>query len=236
MFTNILYLGIIILVLVLFGNYIHQRLEDQNHKIVTLASIVTTLTGEIQQLKSQPQIQVQEQTKPAILESVEIKQEKFDNNALICVSDDEIDEVEDDEEDDDDEEDEDDEEDDNDDLRLIDSDIVTCQDLNQDEDCIKIINMMNSLLGGGVGGGVCSETQIFFTTTSTPEEPTVVEENRVEQLDEVNTEIICAGKESEYSKLTVDQLRKIVAEKQLSNKPSKLKKTELLQLLEGTKN
>ncbi|NBR15958.1 MAG: hypothetical protein EBU01_15485, partial [Crocinitomicaceae bacterium] len=104
MFTNILYLGIIILVLVLFGNYIHQRLEDQNHKIVTLASIVTTLTGEIQQLKSQPQIQVQEQTKLAILESVEIKQEKFDNNALICVSDDEIDEDEDDDDDNDEDE------------------------------------------------------------------------------------------------------------------------------------
>ena len=51
MLNCLIYLGVSLLVLGLFGNYILQRIEDQNHKVVTLASIVTSITAELQTLK-----------------------------------------------------------------------------------------------------------------------------------------------------------------------------------------
>ena len=319
MLNFVIYLGLTILLLVLFGNYMNQRIEDQNHKIVTLASILTTLTTEIQILRSSSQPTTTATTTASTTEigpsykksSPEQTPESFyqasqdilrphfsfgssssGNIELVIVSDDENDDNDDDDEnnleiidsnndddnDDDNDNDNDDDDEDDDDENNDDkaNQLLLCMtnDFNNnncDNNHFKIIDFMAAAMNSMdpyENSLICSIecNQFPFKKTHSTHSKNIIEE--VEELTDSNNnnlleienendeenvenenqnvaekenskptkEIEIEVVEKEYKKMTVEQLRKLVVEKQLSLKPSKLKKNELLNLLSEANN
>jgi hypothetical protein len=259
MLSFVIYLGVILLISILFGNYINQRLQDQNHKIVTLASILTTLTKEFQHFKNgKPEVEKETTIKETTLKETTFKEElqpQPQNLELLIVSDDEEDE-------------EDDEDDDDNNFSL---------DKSLTSENMKIIQFMNAALND------MNTTAMFYTLECsdnfTRDDNFTSSDNKisnnVEQLeddvdtaisgddvngdgDAVNVDAVNVDEyeddvdngdvandvndnngddEIDYKKLNVDQLRKLVQEKQLTSKSSKMKKNDLITLLsEADKN
>jgi hypothetical protein len=129
----ILYLGFLLLVLVFFGHYFLQRLEEHNYKIMTLAEILTSISSDIQNIRvnkkqQEEPLQADEEIKEILL--------TVDTNANHNLSDSRI-YVSDDEDDDDDVTDNDDDEDDED-----ENDVVNDDDTNTP---IRLVNIFGSL-------------------------------------------------------------------------------------------
>jgi hypothetical protein len=214
----IIYLGFILLILGFFANYFLQRLEDHSQKIATLANIASTLVSDIQSTKQMSPpgpapSSLPSSTPPSTPPTSNLTQEHF----LISVSDDD--------DDDDDDGDDDDGDDDDDDDDDVDVDVVSSFRMVPLMDPIQILSMIT-------GQQIKIEKQIEIEVLE--ESPDFVPENSPVVVQE---EPSSPEKEpSFYRKLNVDQLRKLVTEKGLSSKVSKLKKAELIELLDNNNN
>jgi hypothetical protein len=234
-------LGITLLLVGIVGMFFTQRLQEQNHKINSVIGLVTTMAEEMNYLRA----------KTSAIPNFELsKQEGGNSEELVLVSDGEDD-------DDDDDESDDDESDEEEDEPLIESDEVLSSSQN-----IKLINIFNPLSNneveisnldeiyeGEVEGEVEGEGDNDDDSDSESEEESVSNESvNLVELDSSNIDVNALDSSLaitdektisldlntvDYKKCSLSQLRNIVLEKGLSDDASKLKKNDLLKLLEG---
>lgn len=250
-----MFLGILVLAVALLVVYFESKFREQNHKIASMLSLVSSLAEEvngtkmiIHQLTANPQMQQQApffyQNKEPALESKIIK----NNDSLIAVSDDESDSESECDSDAESEEsiDEESEESDSD----SDSDSDSQEEQNN---TIKIFKLNIS--------GNDEESQLDEDAASLEEIDEIDEDDDLEEFDDNSSTTSGSDKEPElnddktrnnfmdlksinitleetkteqsidYRKMSLPKLRSAVAEKGLSTDSSKLKKNELLKLL-----
>ena len=255
--TFLMFLGILVLVVALLVVYFESKMRDQNHKIASMLSLVSTLAEDMNGVKmglnhlairggqmfQQPNIPSEENLG------------NLQQNNLIEVSDDEESE---DEDDDNLEVEESEEIDDNDDLESVEDDsdndsedsnndikVVKLQVSNEDMNEIDELNdEVNNLdfeheeLDGDFDTEV--NNQYVEEVLDLKYEEKTLEEPNMPSLSDLKTISINLGEEQQhnednidYKKLQLAKLRSIVVEKGLTSnsEASKLKKPELLKLL-----
>jgi hypothetical protein len=266
----LMFLGILVLVVALLVVYFESKMREQNHKIASMLSLVSTLAEDINGIKyGLNQLSVASVNNNQNLytadfsENVRPLEDSFyveQNNTLINVSDDDSDDESDDDSDDE-------SDDDSDDVSDTDSDNVsdTDSDDNNNED-IKVLKLTinkefdeNDNLEEieylddnlSISQSDSSEINNDIDTTildyeeeklDEEEEKPVHQEEKLELVEEnanlepefkkININLEETIENQDYKKLSLNKLRSIVTEKGLSSDPSKLKKPELLKLLE----
>ena len=241
--TFLMFLGVLVLVVALLVVYFESKIRDQNHKIASMLSLVSTLAEDMNGVKmGLNQLAVtrmggsfpQNFEQPLENSRIPYKQE----SNLIEVSDDEDDEDEDEDDDDDIDIDEDDIDEDDDD----ESDNESTQEVkvlkidmnsqNQYEDSLSENNLELDDLDDEL-----SEVQSLSSKSSKLSdklEETVYEKTIQEPLSisaDFKTISINLEESVDYKKLSLPKLRSIVSDKGLASDASKLKKNELLKLL-----
>ena len=244
-----MFLGILVLAVALLVVYFESKFRDQNHKIASMLSLVSSLAEEvngtkmiIHQLTAMPQqAPFFYQNKEPVLESKIIK----NNDSLITVSDDESESESDESESESDEESIDDESDE----ESIDSD----SDDEQNNTNIKIFKL--NISGNDEdsesdeidGLDEIESSDVEEESSDAEEENSVassvasldLETNDVKTIDNfmdlksinITLEETKTEEPIDYKKMAIPKLRSVVAEKGLSQDSSKLKKNELLKLL-----
>jgi hypothetical protein len=232
----LMFLGILVLCLALLVVYFESKLRDQNHKISSMLSVVSSLADEVNLLRNSfigGSINRME-FNPVLVEKA---------SDLINVSDDEEELEEDDDDDDDDDDleeelDEDEEEDDDDDseeevkvFKISDSndlenDVEELGDDLEDDD-LEGDDLEGHNLEVGELGEVEEQTKSIQIQLNN-------DISNLTDLKSVNITLEENEPESEsldYKKLSINKLKSIVLEKKLVTDASKLKKPELLKLL-----
>ena len=238
-----LIIGIVLILVGAAGMYFSQLIIQQNQKMNGMVDLITTMAQEMDFIRSRIQFggvqnAVGVSNKNIHTVSMVPSLEKIDEG-LIEVSDDdeeeedEDDEDEDDDEDDDEDEDEDDEEDVEDEKNTI---IISSLNLESSEEAnenIKVINLGEST--NTVETEIHSELEEMDDSSSSSDEESVLENGAMDltmlkmidiQLDNKNDMNI------DYKKLSIDKLKSLVLERKLVENANKLKKPELLKLLE----
>ena len=273
----LIFLGITLLIIALLIVYFESKMREQNHKISSMLSLVSSLAEETNMIKlhlNHMNISninggmnfYQPQNIPLTNNSQE---NKYLEQTLIPVSDDDYDDSEDgedaddedeDDEDEDDEDEDDEDEDDEEDEEDEDSvdctnNFITIKEVNINDNDIKVLNLDNTEFYNKNGEDDVSEEDngdledIDFNQLSDNESDEEVDiqkqqrenievvtdnlksihisSNLEEQSDEKNKNIEVI----DYKKLSLNKLKSIVLEKGISSDPSKLKKHDLLKLL-----
>jgi hypothetical protein len=210
----ITFLGLTLLLIIGITILLIRRMNNQNQKFSSIIGVVTTMADELKNIKSF--ISNGFTSKPK-----DVKEIHLQNTNLIHVSDDEEDEEsdeEDDSESDDEEEDEEDEEEDEEDNEVIevsgnsdDIKYIQIDEIKQSEE-----DIISDIIQGAF-------ENIEMEEKSPVEDIVIVDQT---------TEEIPIKEEVDYKKLTLQKLRSIVLKKKLVEDSSKMKKNELLLLLE----
>lgn len=201
-------LGVVLLLMALLVVYFESKYREQNHKIASMLSLVSSLGSEIYNIKYTGQLGGNPTEKTYTnLENV---------SHLIPVSDDEDDDADTDDDDDADE-------------NVLEND----SDFENDVPSIslKVLNFgsINTMYDLSPDEFIQSELVDQTDTIELVEKDTQIKNVNVSGLEELPENI-----ETEYKKYTIQKLKSIVLEKGLSSDPSKLKKNELLKILEPT--
>ena len=263
--TMLIFIGILLLITSLLVVYFENKMREQNHKISSMLSLVSSLAEETNMIKyhlthaNMNTYTSQNSSLDNIIPNLHISGNSFEKT-LIDVSDDDDDDDDDvdDDDDDDDDDDEDDEDDDDDD----DDDDEEDDDEEDDkkniiinevsENDIKILNLDNNDFydnddnNNDDNDDNDDDDLEDLDLNEFTDNDSFNEENNSKNLDEVksivsnvksinilnleeekskNTEVI------DYKKLALGKLKAIVLEKGLVDDSSKLKKPELLKLL-----
>jgi hypothetical protein len=240
--TFFMFLGILLLVVALLVVYFENKMRDQNHKIASMLSLVSTLAEDMNGVK----FGLNHLARNTMATNVDPLNTAFissDENKLITVSDDENDSDEEsvstfeinDESEGEDEEDE--ESSDSDELSShndvkvlklnISKEADEDNDYEENENLDELEDLDDSL----------SETSNLETTEFVEDQPELMEnledlnEGPISASDLKTININLEESQLDYKKLPLPKLRSIVAEKGLSTDASKLKKNELLKLL-----
>ena len=242
--TLVISLGVLLLVVGLFYFYVDYKFKEHTNKLNSVASLVTTLVSEINDIKRVNNQHASSDSRPSH-NIIEISESLNQSASLIEVSDDEDENGS---EDDDDDESEDDDMDDS-----SSSDDDTCELSVSSKPSNKVVvnNSPELSLGNYISGIVVlklDETPVDtpvdvdpspseVLTLHTKEEPQVVEidSNNTEQVkniildDETQFHI-----EIDYKKMPVNKLRAFILEKNIAGDAdiSKMKKNELIKLIE----
>ena len=247
--TFLMFLGILVLVVALMVVYFESKMRDQNHKIASMLSLVSTLAEDMNGVKmGLNQLAVtrmggsfpQNFEQPLENSRIPYKQE----SNLIEVSDDEDDDEDDDDDEDEDDdideddidEDDDDDESDNESTHEVKVLKIDMNSQNQYEDSLSENNLELDDLDDEL-----SEVQSLSSKSSKLSdklEETVYEKTIQEPLSiSADLKTISINLEEphqdslDYKKLSLPKLRSIVSDKGLASDASKLKKNELLKLL-----
>ena len=244
--TFFMFLAILVLAVALLVVYFESKFRDQNHKISSMLSLVSSLAEEvngtkmiIHQLAISQQPAPFFQNKESTLERTNLQ----NNNDLIAVSDDE-DSISDDDSDDDSDSnssevsdsdsDSDSDEKPSNDIKIFKLNIS--EDLNQiDEDTNSVIEDLDEI------DEASSEDleELDDTRSISSESINETEINDVKKIDNfmdlksinITLEETKIEESVDYKKMALPKLRSVIAEKGLSSDSSKLKKNELLKLL-----
>ena len=273
--TFLMFLGILVLVVAVLVAYFESKLRDQNHKIASMLSLVSTLAEDMNGVKmglnqlAEFNRTIGGKTPSNLEQPLETKTVPFNpENTLIEVSDGdyEEDDEDDDEDDDDDYQDDDEYQDedfndssDDDDLAIsadVDLGIVDSNnyaDIDEDtassNDDLKVFTLNLTQETETHNNSV---TKLQLNETDTELEPFMRDDANLNNENETNIgqtfndisnnafdlKSIHANLEetnidhSDYKKLSLPKLRSIVTEKGLAQDASKLKKNELIKLLE----
>jgi hypothetical protein len=225
-------LGITFLLVGILGIFLSQKIMDQNHKISSMLGLVTTMAEELNFIRSRFQMNNFAQG-GALVEPVKREVENLisKEEPLIDVSDDE--EEEDEESDEDEDEDEDEESDQESEEKLV------IGEESQDVSTIKVIQM--------------GESMTFKEQEQEQEQEDEVEEDDLEELEEVDESTFVTEEEEDVSsyaeesvaeekivisgadlkKMTIQNLRDIAVKKGFSGDVSKMKKADILKIVEG---
>ena len=219
-------LGIFVLTIALLVVYIESKSREQNHKIGSMLSLVSSLAEELNSIKLQRGGGTNDE-----------------QNSLVTVSDgdDETlgddDEIDDDDDDDDDNDEDDDDGDEDEDNSVIEVDNVDGTDISKtNTNNIKILRLT---LNADENVSVTSDNELEelddLDDLEELEDDDLEEEQNVSLFDLKSINISNLEEKEDDSielrKQPVNKLRSIVAEKGLAADPSKLKKPELLKLL-----
>jgi hypothetical protein len=234
-------LGITLLLVGLIGMYFSQKIMDQDHKLSSMAGVVTSMAEELHFLRSKIQQGIPPTLVNPIVSSSEIK--------LIPVSDDDDedesdDDSEDDEDSDSDDEDSDDEED-REPLEIM-SELINISEVPS----IKVINMTESTF---YNESIENEVEELVMDEDDDDDDDDMSESEEEQENKLEDEVevdestmdlmnssmlksinILSSEDDkiDYKKLSLAKLKDLVFEKGLAKDPSRMKKPELLKLLE----
>ena len=237
--TSLLFLGVLVLCCALLFAYFESKAREQNHKISSMLSLVSSLTEEVQSIKRYVQsgggggmvkqlYQNQDEYQTGD-DDVEEEVEDDDDDDLVSVSDDDGD-------DDGDEEDVDDDEDENED-----------EDEDEDEDenqvieigeNVKILTLLQpiELVSDGEdenteydADDVLDDDDLkSVSSKDEKEQANDIEEVKMFDLKSIHLEEPVV---LDYKKLSIGKLRSIVEEKGLVEDSSRMKKQDLLKLL-----
>ena len=231
--------------------YFENKYKEQNHKITSMLSLVSSLAEEMNVLRYNVSHSFSGGGNANFCVAPERK-----NSELIDVSDDEDEEYDDDEDDDDDDEDDDDddedgdadddEDDDDDDKKTVFMGKISISDDDnsleefdtEDLSDIKTNNLVK-VLNIGRENTLTQDEFIYNDIQDLDNEIKFVEKkNIVEIKKEGNTMIIdeqmnLEETTTDYKKMTMQKLKSLVVEKGLTVDPSKLKKQEIVKLLEN---
>jgi hypothetical protein len=205
-------LGIVILLLALLVIYFESKIREQNHKINSMLSLVSSLAEEMNTLRYNF---IHSQGGGFVSNASPFLEKTQSEKELIEVSDD------DDDDEDEDEEDDDDDDDDDDDKKTVIMGKISISDDDIEEfDLDNDISSMNiKILNFGTKEDSEVDDKDTIVTEKESDEPFYLE---IKKNDE----------ELDYKKMTIQKLRSIAIEKGLTN-VAKLKKNELLKLLES---
>jgi len=220
-------LGITFILILLLVFHFKQRISTLEQKNETMFEIINNIVQELVQIKyiitpTQPthysQENVTQSSTKHLIHNPQLQMNNiihFDNNKIV-VSDDDVNNNESDEEDDDSDEEDDD-----------DSDEEDNDSEGEEQDKIKVINVaLNDTI------------QLSEVDDIIDVEPNqgniIVEKMNTDESEIDNSDIQKEVKKEIYRKMTLSALKSIVIEKGLLSDPSKLKKQELLKLLESS--
>ena len=225
-----MFLGILVLVVALVVVYFESKMRDQNHKIASMLSLVSTLAEDINGVKMGLNHLAITRFGGSIHNPLEQLNSSFipkDNNDLIEVSDDEDDDEDDTEDEDDAEEEDDDEVDD---VEDIDDDDV--ESMHEDIKVLKL-NVSNQIDNNENKLDINHLQEVVdleCLDNNLENENNLLDNNELHG-EEFKTININLEDSSEYKKLSLQKLRSIVTEKGLSTDASKFNKNKLLKLL-----
>jgi len=216
---------IIILIGCIFA-YISYKMTEQDHKINSMMGLVTTMAEESQYFRNKLNT-IQSKLSPDSVDASTLGGTK--HIELIAVSDDE-----DDSDSDDDSDSADSDSDSDSDSAVSDDDSVSISDSDADEENvekndIKVINIPLDIITHNISD-IDVEDFNDAHLVETNEDMTFLKTN-VNLNDDL--EIIEDNHKTDYKKLTINKLKEIVVSKGITNDVSKLKKNDLLKLLES---
>jgi hypothetical protein len=243
--TSLLFLGVLVLCCALLFAYFESKAREQNHKISSMLSLVSSLTEEVHSIRRH--IQSTQQT-GGVVKQNSIHYENVVDDDLVSVSDNDEDDDEDDDDDDDDDDDNDNDNDDDDDddddddenkfdimeeigsnvieignnvkvLTLLEPiELVSDEEDNEDEDDNTEFDADDVLdLGSSDDEGV-----------KDTEKKEAAEDVKMFDLKSIHLEEPAIV---DYKKLSIGKLKTVVSDKGLASDTSKMKKQELLKLL-----
>jgi hypothetical protein len=253
--SSLVSLGIIVLIIFIV-KYLLNKIEEQSHKITSMFSIISTMAGELQLIKNvtSNQVNINQNKKIVIPDNDSYKGD--DEGTVNDDDDDDDGETDDDTDEDTDEDNDFDDEDDDDENTTVDDVDVEEVNLeknndnnneiishkfsiledNVEDNNIKVINISdnyNILLSNDENLNIDNENldiNVEKIDNDNEEKPLVIEKDGLDNLKSIN--IISDNELQDYKKLSASQLKKIVEKKGLSVDTSKLKKNDLLKLLE----
>ncbi len=225
----LLCLGISLILIGFVGVFFYQKITEQNHKISSMVDLISTMAEELNYIRSRVQSGGAVNTIP--VNAVAMQQIPLFNSQpvksqdLINVSDDDSDDDTDSDEESDEEsgEDNDDEDDESD------------SDSDEEEDepeNVRVINISDSLLHSIEESGEIEEIpseENDDINDSSEDEDNLVDDDYKSSVSSEEERKVDVVKLDE--KMSLNKLRQIVSEKNLSSDSSKLKKPELLKLL-----
>lgn len=220
----ITFLGLTLLLIIGITILLIRRMNNQNQKFSSIIGVVTTMADELKNIKSF--ISNGFTSKPK-----DVKEIHLQNTNLIQVSDDEDDEEEDEaEEDESEEEDEEDEEE-------GEEDDESEEDDEDEPEIIEVSGVINSddIKYIQIDETKQNEEDIISDIIQGAFENIVLEEKKSTEdvvIVDQSTEEVPIKEELDYKKLPLQKLRSIVLKKKLVEDSSKMKKNELLLLLE----
>jgi hypothetical protein len=256
--STLICLGIMLLLVGAASMFFMQKMNDQNHKISSMLGLVSTMAEELNFVRSRMQILssgVLSSQSGGSREATYSNPQNSDN-PLIPVSDDDTEGADDDDDDtegadeeddeDDDEDDEDDTEDEDDEEEEEKQNIKTinmgetldvnihCEALAEDEDNEGEGTSSNSELEDELESlseenldEVENDTELTANESITLTNADFIKSIDISSLEESNKDI----ESFDYKKMSLNKLRSIVIEKGLASDSSKLKKNELLKML-----
>ncbi len=210
----ITFLGLTLLLIIGITILLIRRMNNQNQKFSSIIGVVTTMADELKNIKSF--ISNGFTSKPK-----DVKEIHLQNTNLIHVSDDEDDDDESEEEESEEDEEDDDEEDD--------------EEEEEDEQENKIIEVSDDIKYIHIDEVKQTDEDIISDIIQGAFENIVLEEKESTEdvvIVDQSTEESPIKEELDYKKLPLQKLRSIVLKKKLVEDSSKMKKNELLQLLE----
>ena len=230
----ITFLGLTLLIIIGITIFLIRRMNNQNQKFSSIVGVVTSLAEELNSIKM---------CISNSISSISNISTKTINTDLIHVSDDETDDDEEEEETDDeetdDEDNEEEEEEEGDDDEVVEVNEVNADEVDkliinlEDDETnsnIKYIHLENNLKEENSKSEDILSEEIIIATENVSSE----EDNIQQPIDDTDTDIIVIKKETnDYKKMPITKLKALVSEKGLSENISKLKKNELIQLLES---
>lgn len=245
-----LIIGIVLILVGAAGMYFSQLIIQQNQKMNGMVDLITTMAQEMDFIRSRIQVggvqnAVGVSNKNIHTVSMVPSLEKIDEGLIEVSDDDEDDDDEDEEEDEDDDddedeedEDEDDEEDEENEKKTISISSLNLENSEEATENIKVINLGEST--NTVETEIHGELEEIIDdeeddSSSSSDEESVLQ-NGAMDLTMLKTIDIQLDNKSElnidYKKLSIDKLKSLVLERKLVENANKLKKPELLKLLE----
>ena len=222
----LMYLGIMVLAIAVLVVYFESKMREQNHKIASMFSIVSTLAEDNNQLKFAVGHMVGQGGGGPVLEENIRPFFMQENNQLIEVSDDE-------EESDEEEEDEEEEE-----SEVDDSDSDSDEEQDEEENSnVKVLKISAEKEEDNMELDELDELDDDDESSLELGEQPLLEEATLETIGDkkvlhIDLEEVNESEEAvDYKKLTLQKLKSVVVEKGLVADASKLKKPELLKLL-----
>lgn len=234
--TSLLFLGVLVLVCALLFVYFENKAREQNHKISSMLSLVSSLTEEIHSIRRQMNPIGGGCVIKQNAVHYEVEEEDEIDDDLVSVSDDDEDELDEeeldeDEDDDDDELDDDDDEDDD----IMDTNVIEIGDNVKILTLLQPIELVSdeeddtdALDDEDVSDNEEFDDEELDSSDDGEEQKLKIEDVKVFDLKSIHLEESAVV---DYKKLSVGKLKTIVAEKGLASDTSKLKKQELLKLL-----
>jgi hypothetical protein len=248
--TSLVFLGVLVLVCALLFVYFENKAREQNHKISSMLSLVSSLTEEVNSIRKHIQSTVQlNPISGGVIKQNSVQNQYYTNDTndddLVSVSDDDYDDDDDDDDGDDEDEDDDDDDDGDDDGDDEDDDDDDNGDDIMEEmsgnvieigDNVKVLTLLQPIELVSDDENTEFDADDILDDDDDDNASSVDEQDQVKHIEDVkmfDLKSIHLEEPSivDYKKLSIGKLKTVVADKGLASDTSKMKKHDLLKLL-----